>query len=175
MNARVRLGVAVLALVLGWLAWLGWERPEVGTVAAPSTELRRARATAPAPVTTAVTTAASHSERLRLDPRPDPHTRVRDLFARPAPPAPARPPAPAVAAAPVQPASAPRLPYTYLGRLEVDGAVQVFLMEGDQALIATVGKPVSRGWRLLAADARQLRFKYEPMDAELILNTGAER
>lgn len=121
------------------------------------------------------------------DPRPvvsvrkDAGTKVRDLFAVPEPPKPVRaavaatPALAPVGAEPPPRAATPTLPYVYLGRLEIDGEQRVFLLEGDRPLIATVGKPVTRGWRLVVVDEAQLQFKYEPTDAVQTMQTGSSR
>ena len=110
------------------------------------------------------------AEPIRLPQRADPADSVLDFFA---PLAPSRPMV-VVAPKPANPAPvAPALPFSYIGRIEEGGQTRIFMMNGDKALVAVAGEPLSGGWRLASVAAAQLEFIYEPLNQQVILRIGA--
>ena len=79
----------------------------------------------------------------------------------PAPPPAAQPPAP--------PPKAPPLPFTYIGRMTVDGQPVVFVNQGTDALTLRQGD-VLPGYRVEAISARALTFVYLPLNQRQQLN-----
>lgn len=76
-------------------------------------------------------------------------------------PAPVPVPVQAEPVAPPPPPPAPTLPYRYLGQIaEPDGKdARVFLLLGEQVLIARAGDTLEGGWRLAAIQPQLLRFE----------------
>lgn len=87
-------------------------------------------------------------------------------------------PAPVAAAAvskvaqPAAPAT-PKLPFRYLGALELDGATSVFLAAGNDTLTVHPGANLPGGWRFDSASAGRLDFTFLPTDSRQSLTIAA--
>lgn len=80
--------------------------------------------------------------------------------ARPVPQAPASQVAPA---APVAP-QAPPLPFKVMGRYEEAGKTAVFLLHGEQGLMARAGDVLAKDYRVEALSDTVLTLRYLPLD-----------
>ena len=76
-----------------------------------------------------------------------------------APPAPPPPPSPSVKASP----SAPPLPFSYLGRMEQDGQIFVFLAKQDRNYVVKAGEVLDGAYRLEEVQPGALSFTYLPL------------
>jgi hypothetical protein len=124
-----------------------------------STEARRAGAGAsPAP------SAGPWS----LAPRPGPPAAITNLFGAYSYQAPS--PVAATAAAPRP--HAPPLPFTYTGRLEIDGQDTYLFMQGDAPITATVGTVIGE-FTLVEARGQNLVFLHGPSGERVPLSIGA--
>lgn len=104
---------------------------------------------------------------------------VVDLFAprdwTPAPvpvePAPAPSMPPVVVAPPV--ATAPTLPFAYMGKLRRADAVQVFLVRGDSLFSVGEGDLIDNDYRVEKIGERSMVFRYLPLDVTQQLAVGS--
>lgn len=79
----------------------------------------------------------------------------------------------AAAPAPAPAPQAPPLPFRFIGRQEADGVPLIFLEQQQQTHIVRIGETVTDGWRLDAADVRELVFTYVPLGQQRTLATGS--
>jgi len=159
-NTRL-MGMLALTLAATWYA-AGIDQPEdllaepgdrtaVADTRGPTAPARRvAPVTAAEPAAPAAPPAPSA---LRLSPR------GQDLFAvrswQPTPPV--------AAPAPVMKPVAPPLPFRYLGRLEEDGQVAVFVSDGTATRVLRQGETVSN-YRVEEINAQGMRLIYLPLN-----------
>lgn len=141
------------------------EVPAPPVPAAPPVPLAALRAAPAASVAVAVADAAT----------PVPAAPGSDLFAakswqRPPPPPPP-PPAPTPPPPPPPPA-APPLPFRFLGRLDDEATVKVFLQRGEQVYAVAVGDVIDRQYRVERIDAAQLTLVYLPLQQRQSLLLG---
>lgn len=170
-SARSRRRIALLLLAaaaLAALAGTGAERP----AAAP--ERPAAAATEPAegpadPGTqrAAVAGLAEPGRAFQVEPLPE----ALDAFR----PRSWQPPAPAPRPAPVAKPNAPPLPFTYLGRIEEDGATTVYLRRGEDVVLAQPDKAIDSTYRLEEVAADRLVFTFVPLQQQQVLSLGAAR
>lgn len=160
---RALLGTA-LVLSLAATGWLGAE--EHGSADVAEAVAARPRDTAPADAGAR----ASQAAELRLDPtqRPAGAEPARDLFAATswrAQEAPAK-------ALPPPPPSAPPLPFAYLGKMNYDGAVTVFLSHQDRNLAVREGEVIDGSWRVDSIKGALLTLTYLPLDTRETMHIG---
>lgn len=144
----------LLASALGAAASQAWYSPApaisnetfVGTIP-PATETQAA---SPAP----------------LPPLPKP----QDLFASQLPPAP--PPAPVIVAPPPppEPPRAPPLPYQYLGLMEDNGVIHIYLKKGENTLVTHIGEKLEETYLVKKLDSNGVRLVYLPLEHEHLLS-----
>lgn len=89
---------------------------------------------------------------------------VMDLFEPRIPPAQT-----VVAPAPV----APALPFKYMGRVEDQVGIKIFLVQGEQLHEATVGAAFAKDYRLDAITEDDLKITYLPLNIAQTLQIGA--
>jgi hypothetical protein len=77
-------------------------------------------------------------------------------------------------AAPPKPV-APPLPFAYIGRMEEDGKITVYLRRGEDVVLAQAGKAVDAAYQLEEVTADQLVFLYVPLRQQQVLSLGAVR
>lgn len=77
----------------------------------------------------------------------------------PPPPAPAPPPPPVVVPPPAPP---PAFPYQWLGQVEEEGRVRVFLANPQRTLAVGVGEVLDQRWRVDGTDAGRLLLTWLP-------------
>lgn len=89
-----------------------------------------------------------------------------NLFPRqtwqPPPPPPPPPPKP----------TAPPLPFQYLGQLEAEGGLQVFLTQQKRQLVVRKGDLIDGTWRVDEVAPGRLSFTYLPLNEKQQLMTG---
>ena len=156
------LGTALI-LSIAWSVWslLADPREEIvqasirPRAAAPGTAPRQATAQAPASATAPLQRSLASS----LEPvsRPLAPAKPRNLFGAYSYEAPRPPP---VAAAPEAP-HAPPLPFSYTGRLLVDGRPTYLLLQAGAPISVTVGSDVGE-FKLVEAAADRLVFLHSP-------------
>ncbi len=119
----------------------------------------------------AVATAPAQDEAdVRIAPRQPAERPGTDLFAShswaPKPP-PAPPPAPVSVPEPVvpkvEPPSAPPLPFRYLGQIESRSRAIVFLIRGEELVIAAAGDTIDNSYRIEAIGDTTVEFVYLPL------------
>ena len=82
------------------------------------------------------------------------------------------PPGPApVAAKPVP----PKLPFSYMGRIEESGQLKVVLVQGDQMYIVAKGEPFGGSYRLDEVGSNEIVVVYVPLGARQSLSMGASQ
>lgn len=88
----------------------------------------------------------------------------RDLFASLVPPP---PPVPIVVPPPPppppEPPRAPPLPYEYLGLMEEDGEVSIFLKRGENSYVTRVGEQLDDTYQVTQLDERGVHLVYLPL------------
>jgi len=102
---------------------------------------------------------------LRLPVRSLQERSMNDLFAAPVEPAAAPQPAAAAIAAvqPVQVPSAPPLPFRYLGRMKRTDRQLVYLLRGEEMVIAEAGQTLGGTYRVESISASSLQLVYLPL------------
>jgi hypothetical protein len=83
----------------------------------------------------------------------------------PPPPPPPKPPPP-------PPPTAPRLPFTYLGKKVEDGAWEVYLARGDQTFIVRANSVIEDTYRVESIKPPTLSLTYLPLDQMQTLTIG---
>lgn len=83
------------------------------------------------------------------------------------------PPAPSPEA-PAKP-TAPPLPFVYMGSIEDNGTVKVFLVQGQNVLEATPGSAFAGNYRLDAIGVAGLTITYLPLNMQQTLPTGGAK
>ena len=83
----------------------------------------------------------------------------------PAPPPPPRPPPPAAAPVVPPPAPPPAFGYQWLGQIEEDGQVRIFLSNAQRTLAPVLGEVIDQRWRLDAITADRLQLTWLPTGA----------
>jgi hypothetical protein len=162
MTRRSLLLAAGLLVSLAWSAWLLVQGGDDGVVqatarAASRTSLpREAGATRLALANPAPARPAPLAE-LDADERPAPPQHARNLFAEYS----YEPPKPKAVAPPPEPPHAPPLPWTYAGRLEIDGRTSYLLDAPGKTLALAVGE-ADADFQLLEASGQQLTFLHGP-------------
>lgn len=152
------MGMLAVTLAATWYA-AGIDEPEdLLTEPGDRTAVADARGpTAPAlsvaPVTAAGPAAPPAPSALRLSPR------GQDLFAVRS----WQPPPPVAAPGPVMKPVAPPLPFRYLGRLEEDDQVAVFVSDGTATRVLRQGETVSN-YRVEEINAQGMRLVYLPLN-----------
>lgn len=96
-----------------------------------------------------------------------------DLFASKSWYVPPPPPQPVKPVAPPKP-TAPPMPYSYLGQIEDNDGLKVFLVRGDELLTAKQGDVLDKDYRLEAITAEQVILVYLPLDLKQILPAGGK-
>jgi hypothetical protein len=158
-----------LAAIVGLSAWSIWQSDEVDPGVARAQERARAPLRTAAGPHSSAPPAASGDAWSKALRRSMPIAAVGDPFqseslrqqaSGPAAPA-AAPvtrtlPRPAV----IAPALPPTVPYTYLGKLERDGKLEVYLDNSGSALVARAGQTLPGGWRFEGIDGGMLSFTY---------------
>lgn len=90
-----------------------------------------------------------------------------DLFASPAPPLQATAPSPAIQA-PGTP-SAPPLPYAYLGQMRKGDRLIVYLLKGQELLLAESGQALESHYAIDAVSESAVTFVYVPLNTRQVL------
>lgn len=84
------------------------------------------------------------------------------------PPPPPPPPAPASAPAVMQtvaPAGPPPLPFQFVGRMNDGGAQTVYLLRGEQTIVARSGEMLDAAYKVLGIEGQRIDFEYTPTGA----------
>lgn len=94
----------------------------------------------------------------------------------PAPPAP--PPAPTAVAAvlnsePTAPAGPPPLPFQYMGRMNDDGNIVVYLSHGDQIFLAKPGELLEGTYKVIETSALQVALLHVPSGEKQLMSLPA--
>lgn len=141
--------------------WLVWQAPPAPD---SNTEVVAARAPVNKPTVQADDNQAAVQNDSDIRQSRQPLAMVSDLFRTP--------PAPVVTAVVRQPQSTlsatekslPDLPFRYIGRIEKDASVTVFIMEGDALHLLQAGDSPRTDYQLEAIDlaAGELRWRYLP-------------
>lgn len=63
-----------------------------------------------------------------------------------------------------EPPKAPPLPFKYLGQLQEDRGIVLFLEHGKLTLVARAGETVAGNWRIEKIMPQQATFTYLPLD-----------
>ncbi len=63
-----------------------------------------------------------------------------------------------------EPPAAPPLPFKYLGQLQEDRGIVLFLEHGKLTLVARAGETVAGSWRIESITPTQAVFNYQPLD-----------
>jgi hypothetical protein len=63
-----------------------------------------------------------------------------------------------------EPPKAPPLPFKYLGQLQEDRGIVLFLEHGKLTLVARAGETVAGNWRIEKITPTQAVFNYQPLD-----------
>ncbi len=63
-----------------------------------------------------------------------------------------------------EPPRAPPLPFKYLGQLQEDRGIVLFLEHGMLTLVARAGETVAGSWRIEKITPTQAVFNYQPLD-----------
>ena len=166
---RFFLGLALAAAIGLSLQSLMWTPDAGGSSLLPGIvqPVERAHAATMQPVTPMPASsgqtagnAGGRYELLQLPSRPEPVVAPHDLFAAYSwtpPPPPAASPAASVAAAP----QAPSLPFTYGGRIEIDGKSIFLLLEGERTHRVSIGESVGE-FKLTSSGPQGLVFLHQP-------------
>lgn len=85
------------------------------------------------------------------------------------------PPAPGPRPTPVARPMAPPLPFAYLGRIEDDGAITVYLRRGEDVILARQKTAIDSAYLLEEVFADRLVFTYVPLQQQQVLSLGAAR
>lgn len=88
--------------------------------------------------------------------------RAKSWYVAPPPPPPTKP-------------KAPPLPFQYLGKLNEDGEIRVFLKHQDKHLIARVGDIINDTYRVEEIAAGRMTFLYQPLKEIQVLAIGTEK
>lgn len=88
--------------------------------------------------------------------------RAKSWYVAPPPPPPAKP-------------TAPPLPFQYLGKLNEDGEIRVFLNHQGKHLIARTGDIINDTYRVDEIAAGRMSFVYLPLKEIQVLAIGAEK
>lgn len=94
-----------------------------------------------------------------------------DLFASQLPPPPPPPPVVVVAPPPPEPPKAPPLPYQYLGLMEDEGSMLIYLKKGENTLVTRVGEKLDDVYLVKRLDGTGIRLVYLPLGQEQLLAT----
>jgi hypothetical protein len=173
MTARARALQAGLALTLGASAWLAVQDDAVdaqGLVEARAPRVAdagmqgrlpvpAARVAPEAALSAAAPSAAAKTAAPRRAPWPAAPAPALAAWSAPAASAPA--PA-AVAAAASQPEATPRFPYTWIGRIDTGGDVQVLLNGPQRSFGARAGEVLDGRWRIEHVAATRLQLTWLP-------------
>jgi hypothetical protein len=155
----LRTGLTIAALVLIATVVVARDKPEAEQPA-PALE--------PGAASSAAESAAD-LEVAKLS-RPAAQSPIGDLFAM-RDPAPKKPVRRTVKAAPVQLApSEPPLPFTYLGQVEDDGKLAVFLAQGSENISAAQGQVINQTYRVDQIGENMVVFTYLPSGAQQFLS-----
>ncbi len=154
-------------LLLATLAVSAWTLLAAGTDESVVEPVARpARGTVPAAHKEAAESTATD---LALGQRPEAPPKVVNLFSAYSYQAQAA--RPAGAEAPVRP-HAPPLPFTYTGRLEIDGVSTYLMMQGDVPLGVTVGTAIG-DFTLIEATGNRLVFLHGPTNERVEMPIAA--
>lgn len=88
--------------------------------------------------------------------------RAKSWYVAPPPPPPAKP-------------TAPPLPFQYLGKLDEDGEIRVFLNHQGRHLIARVGDIIADTYRVEEISGGRMTFLYQPLKETQVLAIGADK
>lgn len=88
--------------------------------------------------------------------------RAKSWYVAPPPPPPPKP-------------RAPPLPFQYLGKLNEDGEIRVFLSHQGKHLIARVGDVIADTYRVEGIAGGQMTFVYQPLKETQVLAIGADK
>jgi hypothetical protein len=133
-------------------------RGDAASGPAPRGSSEPSRPQAPAPVAVLAT------EQLR----PSDGGMVIDLFQ------PRKPP-PAAPSVPAKPPAAPPVPFQYMGSVEKQGALTIYLVHGDKFYELSVGESFGQNYRLDSIGAEGLTITYLPLDIQQVVATGGAR
>lgn len=70
---------------------------------------------------------------------------------------------------------APPLPFQYLGKLNEDGQIRVFLNHQGRYLIATTGDVINGIYRVEEIAGSRMTFLYQPLKEKQVLSIGSEK
>lgn len=90
----------------------------------------------------------------------------QDLFASQLPPPPPPPPAVVVVPPPPEPPKAPPLPYRYLGLMDEDGTMHIYLKKGENTVVTHVGDKLEDSYLVKRLDRNGITFVYLPLGQE---------
>lgn len=88
--------------------------------------------------------------------------RAKSWYVAPPPPPPAKP-------------TAPPLPFQYLGKLDEDGEIRVFLNHQGRHLIARVGDVIADTYFVEEIAGGRMTFLYQPLKETQVLAIGADK
>lgn len=80
---------------------------------------------------------------------------------------------PAVPVAPPAPVGPPPLPYKFMGAMNDDGNIVIYLSRGDQALVARGGETLDGTYKVLAIDSQHIEFEHLPTGEKQSLSIPA--
>ncbi|PHV13530.1 hypothetical protein [Chitinimonas sp. BJB300] len=89
------------------------------------------------------------------------------------PPAPPPPPPPTIAPPTITPPIEANLPFQYLGKMERDGKLDIYLDLNGNPLVAHLGDTLPDGWRLERLDNAGLNFTHLATQRTQVLPLGA--
>jgi hypothetical protein len=69
----------------------------------------------------------------------------------------------------------PKLPFSYVGRIEESGQLKVVLVQGDQMYIVAKGEPFGGSYRLDEVGSNEIVVVYVPLGARQSLPMGASQ
>lgn len=69
--------------------------------------------------------------------------------------------------------TAPALPFTYMGKMEDNGQMTVYLVSGEQAYSVSVGDTIDESYKIENIEAGQVVFTYLPMSIKQTLKIGS--
>lgn len=168
MPLRWKLLAGALALSLLAAGWIDAREPGLAEVTQPLVPARAARTAAagsarpPAPAEIAL-------EKLR---RPQAGQSVKDVFAAHSWHVPPPPPPPPPQMQPPLPASAPPLPFVYLGKMVDQGGVTVFVAKQDSNYAVKAGDVLDGSYRVDAIAGSLMTLTYLPLDMKQTMHIG---
>lgn len=96
----------------------------------------------------------------------------KDLFASRIPPPPPQPKVVIAPSPPPEPPRAPPVPFQYLGLMEDDGVVHIYLKQGENPLLTHVGEVLDDVYLIRRLDRQGVHVTYLPLKQEQLIPIG---